>query len=84
MGDLKPTNKQIELYKELRKITEAYHMYSDQIMAIAKHIDEQYIHKVETSDVIKNTFEEAYEKWRNTKDDSEFGIWLFAKSKDTY
>ena len=56
MSDLKPTLKQIELYKELRKITEPHHMYADQIMAIAEYIDAEFIHKskangVNTSDM---------------------------------
>lgn len=45
MSDLKPTLKQIELYKQLRKIAEPHHMYADQIMAIAEYIDAEYTHK---------------------------------------
>lgn len=45
MSDLKPTLEQIELYEQLRKITEPYHMYADQIMAITEYIDAEYTHK---------------------------------------
>lgn len=31
--------------------------------------------------VMRSAFNEAYEKWYNTKDDAELGNWLFAKSK---
>jgi hypothetical protein len=51
MSDFKPTLKQIELYKELRKITEPHHMYADQIMAIAEYIDAEFIHKSKANGV---------------------------------
>jgi hypothetical protein len=54
MSDLKPTLKQIELYKELRKITEVHHMYADQIMAIAEYIDGEFIHKSKANGVNTN------------------------------
>ena len=40
-----PTETQIELYKEIRKITNKYHEYSDQMMAIAIWIDSVFKHK---------------------------------------
>ena len=54
MSDLKPTVKQIELYKELRRIAKPHHMYADQIMAIAEYIDGEYIHKSKANGVNMN------------------------------
>ena len=45
MSNLRPTHKQIELYKKMREIAKPHHMYQTQIMAIAEWIDNEFIYK---------------------------------------
>jgi 2-oxoglutarate dehydrogenase complex dehydrogenase (E1) component-like enzyme len=42
---MKPNNKQIALYKQIREITEQHHTYGDQMMAIAMWIDAEFKQK---------------------------------------
>ena len=39
---VKISETQMQLYKEIREITEVYHLYSDQMMAIAAWIDSEF------------------------------------------
>lgn len=42
---MKPTEKQIALYKQIRQITEKHHAYSDQMMELAIWIDTEFEQK---------------------------------------
>jgi hypothetical protein len=44
---MEPNNKHIALYKKIREITEPYHVYSDQMMAVSIWIDMELLAKSE-------------------------------------
>ena len=54
MSDLKPTQKQIELYNKMREISEPHHTYQNQIMAIAEWVDSEFTHKRQADMANKN------------------------------
>ncbi|MFO7869328.1 MAG: hypothetical protein R6U95_08545, partial [Bacteroidales bacterium] len=63
--DMEPTQKQIELYKQLRCIAEEHHEYSNQIMAISMFIDAKFKRRDEkpkmrpASEIVKCGMEKA-------------------------
>ncbi len=54
MSDLKPTQRQVNLYNRIRNIAKPHHMYLDQLMAIAQWVDAEFTHKNKTKDENKD------------------------------
>jgi len=51
--DMKPTEKQIKLYKQLREVAEVHYKYSNQIMAISMFIDAKFKRRDEKSNKMR-------------------------------